>query len=69
MRSQLKEEKEGITDQAIFVYAAFVAALRGEEVFKLVLGEARDFMMEARNNRVHPRVILPLSGRFKEDTG
>ena len=69
MRSQSKEEKEGITDQAIFVYAAFFAALRGEEVFKLVLGEARDFMMEARNNRVHPRVILPLSGRFKEDTG
>jgi len=69
LRSQSREEKEGITDQAIFVLAAFLAALRGEEVFKLVLGEAKDFMMEARNNRVHPNVVLPLRGRFKGDTG
>ena len=46
-RSNSREEREGITNQAIFVLADFLVVLRGEEVFKLVLGEARDFMMEA----------------------
>lgn len=45
--SKSEEEKEGIAHQAIFVSAAFLAELRGEEVFKLVLGEARDFLLKA----------------------
>ena len=61
-RSNSREEREGITNQAIFVLADFLVVLRGEEVFKLVLGEARDFMMEAGSNRTHPRVLLPLGG-------
>lgn len=68
-RSRSREEKDGIIDQAIFVLAAVLVTLRGEEVFKLVLGKVRDFMTEARKNRVYPRVVLPLRGRFKKDTG
>ena len=34
-------------------------------MFKLVLGEARNFLLEARSNRAPPRVILSLRGRFK----
>ena len=68
-QSKSIEEKEGIADQAVFVLAAFLAALRGEEVFKLVLGEDRDFLLEGRNIRVHPHVVLPLRGRFKGETG
>ena len=44
-------------------------ALRGEEVFKLVLGKARDFLLEARSNWAHSHVILPLRGKFKGETG
>ena len=69
-RSNSREEREGITNQAIFVLADFLVVLRREEVFKLVLGEARDFMMEAGSNRTHPRVLLPLAGGgVKGETG
>lgn len=68
-RNTSNEEKEGIADQAVFVLAAFLAALREEEVFKLVLSEARNYLPEGRNNRIHPHVVLPLRGRFKEETG
>ena len=44
-------------------------AFRGEEVFKLVLGEARDYIAEARKNIKLPRVVLPLRKRFKGETG
>ena len=64
-RSKSNEEKGVIADQAVFVLAAFFAALRGEEVFKLVLGEAREYLLDGRNSRIHPHVVLPLRGRFK----
>ena len=67
--SKLSEEKEAITNQAIFVLAVFFVALRGKKVFKLMLGKARDCMMEAKSNRTHPRLVLPLRGRFKEKIG
>ena len=51
-RSKSSEEKEGMTDQAIFVLAYFFAALSGEEIFKLVLGEVRDYLLEVKNNRI-----------------
>ena len=38
-------------------------------MLKLVLGEARDFLLEARSNRAHPRVVLPLRGKFKGEIG
>ena len=67
-RSKSNEEKEGIAEQAGFVLADFLVALSGEVVFKLVLGEARDYLLEGRNNRIHHHVVLPLRGRFKEET-
>ena len=67
--SKLNEEKEGITDQAIFVLAAFLIALRGEEESKLVLGEARDYTMEAMRNFEVPHIVLPLRDIFKGETG
>ena len=67
--SRIDEEKDSLVDQAIFILAAFLAALRGEEVFKLVLGEARTYFAEARRNAKFPHVVLPLRGRFKGETG
>ena len=37
---------EGTADQEMSVLADFLAALRGEKLFKSVLGEARDYMVE-----------------------
>ena len=48
---------------------AFLAALRGEEVFKLVLGEARNYMVGARDCLKLPHLVLPLRGKFKGKTG
>ena len=48
---------------------AFFAALRGEKVFKLVLGEARDYMAKTRKNLILSHIVLPLMGRFKGETG
>ena len=67
--SRVEEERDGFVDQDIFVLAAFLAALRGEEVFKLVLGEVRTYFAEARSNSKLPHVVLPLRGRFKGETG
>ena len=52
--SKSNEEKGEISDQAVFVLVAFLAALCGEEVFKLVFSEARGYLLEGRNNRIHP---------------
>ena len=68
-RSKSNEEKGRIADQAVFVLAVFLAVLREEEVFKLVLSEARGYLLEGRNNRIHPHVVLPLRGSFKGGTG
>ena len=43
--------------------------MRGKEVFKLVLGEVRNFLLETRSNRAPLHVILSLRGRFKGKTG
>ena len=67
--NKLREEKEGITGHTIFVSVAFLAALRGEEVFKLVLGEARNYMVGARDGLKLPHLVLPLRGKFKGETG
>ena len=55
-------------DQAIFTLEDFLAALRGEEVLKLVWGETRTYFAEARRNTKLPHVFLPLRGRFKGET-
>lgn len=38
-------------------------------MFKLVLGEERTYFAETRRNRKLPRIILPLRGIFKGETG
>ena len=63
------DKKEHIANQTVFILAAFLAALRGEEVFKLNLGETRKFFLEATRNVKHPHVVLPLRGRFKGEKG
>lgn len=42
---------------------------RDEEVFKLVLGEARTYFMEARGNTKFPHVVLPLRVGVKGEMG
>ena len=65
LASKTEEEKDSLVDQAVFILAAFLAALRGEEVFKLVLGEMRTYFAAARRNTKLSHVVLPLRGRFK----
>ena len=60
---------KGFVDQAIFILAAFLVALKEEEVCKLVLGEVRTYFVEARRNTKLPHVVLSLRGRFKGETG
>ena len=36
---------KGFVDQAIFILAAFLVALKEEEVCKLVLGEVRTYLV------------------------
>lgn len=38
------DKREHIASLAVFILAAFLAPLRGEEVFKLTLGETRFFI-------------------------
>ena len=59
-----EEEKDSLVDQAIFILVAFLAALRGEEVLKLVLGETRTYFAEARRNTKLSRVVLKTGERY-----
>ena len=68
-RSVDRDEQWNLVDQAVFILAAFLGALRGEEVFKLVLGAVRDYYEEATSNTKLPHVVLPLKGRFKGESG
>ena len=61
--------KEKIADVAVFVLASFLAALRGEETLKIVLGETKEFYKEGQSHGNHKHVILPLRGRFKGESG
>jgi len=63
--SRIEEERDSFADQAVFVLAAFLAALREGEAFKLVLCEARTYFAEARRNTKLPHVVLLFRGRFK----
>ena len=67
-RSEDRDEQWNLVDQAVFILAAFLVALRGEEVFKLVLGAVRDYYEEATNNKRFPHVVLPLKERFKKES-
>ena len=53
----------------MFILIAFLGALRGEEVVKMVLGETREYFALSINNAKHKHVILPLKGRFKGENG
>ena len=67
--NQLVKEKESIVYRIIFVLVDFLATLKGEDIFKLVLGETWDYLVEGRKTIKLPRVLLPLRGRFKGETG
>ena len=41
-----EEEKDSLVDQATFILVAFLAALRGDEVLKFVLGKTRTYFFE-----------------------
>ena len=60
------EKREHIANQAVFMLAAFLAAIRGEEVCKLNLGETRKFFLESTGNVKQPYIVIPLCGRFKD---
>ena len=62
------DEQWNLVDQVIFVLADFLVALRGEEVFKLVLGIVRAYFKEAIGNSRLLRVVLLLEEIFKEET-
>ena len=64
-RSKSNEEKGRIADQAVFVLAVFLAVLREEEVFKLVLSEARGYLLKGRNNRIHPPCSITIERKFQ----
>ena len=66
--SKIEEEKDSLTDQAIFTLEDFLAALREEEVLKLVRGETRTYFAEARRNTKLPHVVLPLLHRYKHSS-
>lgn len=53
-------------DQAIFVLAVFLVAFRREILFKLLLGEVRDYFTEASKNVKILHVVLPLRGDARE---
>ena len=59
------EKREHIANQAVFMLAAFLAAIRGEEVCKLNLGETRKFFLELMGNVKQPYIVISLCGRFK----
>ena len=40
------KKREHIANQTVFILAVFLTALRGEEVFKLNLGETGKFFLE-----------------------
>ena len=44
--SKIEEEKDSLVDQATFILVAFLAALRGDEVLKFVLGKTRTYFFE-----------------------
>ena len=53
----------------MFIIAVFLAALRGKKVFKFNLSETRKFFLESMGNVKQPHIVLPLRGRFKDETG
>ena len=63
------EKREHIANQEVFILAVFLVPLRGEEVFKLNLGETRKFFWETTGNVNQPHIVLPLRGRFNGETG
>ena len=58
LASGVEEEEEGFIDQYIFILVVLLVELRGEEVIKLVLGEARDYFTETRNNIKLPHAVF-----------
>ena len=63
------EEQWHLVDQAVFILVVFLTALRGEDLFKLVLGVVRDYFKKATGNEKIPRIVLPMKGIFKGETG
>ena len=63
------DKREHIANLTIFVLAVFMATRRGEELFKLNLGETRKFFLESTVNTKQLHIVLPLRGRFKGETG
>ena len=63
------EKREHIANQAVFILAVLLMAIRGEEVFKLNLCEIRKFFLESSRNMKEPHIVLPSRGRFKSETG
>ena len=49
--------------------ASFLAALRGEEALKIVLGETKEYYKEGQAHGNHKHVILPLRASFKGESG
>ena len=69
MNSPNDVDKEKFVDMAVFILASFLTGLRGEETFKLVLGETREYLEETESHYKFKHVVLPLRGRFKGESG
>ena len=54
---------------ATMMIAGWFAALRGEEIVRIDVGQMRDHWLESMNHTEEPRVPLMLSGRFKREIG
>lgn len=68
-RDFLAEQELATSNVTMFILASFLGGLRGEDAFKIVLGEIRQYIVEAENHCNHKHVILSLRGRFKGETG
>ena len=67
--ADMDTERKEIADISVFILAALLGALRGEEVVKMVVVETREYFALSINNVKYKDEFLPLRGRLKGENG
>lgn len=68
MKVGTNDEKGTLANMPMFVLASILAALRGDEILKMSLGDTRDYCEEAEKYMKHKHVVLLLCSRFKGES-
>ena len=60
-------EKGRVAFIGLLIIAAYLEALKGKEIVKMMLGDFRRLCGESKEYTIH-HVVLPLKGRFNGET-